>query len=92
MAERPRRRTGDRVAWTAPLTIAAPGLTWMSVHGNLCLALRHPLNRGASRDLVERFLLELGGKLVDAGVLTPEELAQAEGEQATEVRRIQGGT
>jgi hypothetical protein len=46
--------------------------------GNLCLALRHPANRGPSRQLIEEFVRELGQNLVDNGVLTATELAEAQ--------------
>jgi hypothetical protein len=76
-----------RPALRQDLTVIASGITWMAVHGNLCLALRHPKNTGPSRQLIDDFLLQLGGYLVDAGVLTAEELAEAEGLEATERRR-----
>ncbi len=74
-----------------PLQIAAAGkkalemaefraslLTWTAVHGNLQLALRHPMNLGASRPYVERFVNELGHFLVARGMLTADVLAEAE--------------
>jgi len=53
-------------------------LIWLAIHGNLCLALRHPQNKGASRQLVMKFVKELGQKLVRWGVITKEELEDAE--------------
>jgi hypothetical protein len=52
-------------------------LSWMAVHGNLCLALRHPANDGLSRDLVRQFRDRLGRMLVEAGMLTREQLLEA---------------
>ena len=53
--------------------------TWVAIHGFLCLALRHPGTGGIpSRALVEEFVAKLGAALVDAQLLTPEELAEAE--------------
>jgi len=53
-------------------------LTWLAVHGNICLALRHPQNKGASRRLVEKFVKELGNKLVEWKVITQQELEATE--------------
>ena len=53
-------------------------LTWLAVHGNLCLALRHPANRGASRPHVLKFTKELGKQLVKWGVITQSQLEEAE--------------
>lgn len=52
-------------------------LTWLAIHGNLCLALRHPQNKGASRQLVINFVNHLGSKLVEWQVITIEELEAA---------------
>lgn len=71
-------RMEDRPALRADGTVVASGLVWMAVHGNLCLALRHRSNVGPSRALVERFVRALGDKLVENGVLTADELAQAQ--------------
>jgi len=53
-------------------------LTWLAIHGNLCLALRHPANKGPSRPLVVNFTKQLGKKLVEWGVLTHQQLKSAE--------------
>lgn len=53
-------------------------LTWTAVHGNLQLALRHPMNIGASRTMVETFVKDLGVWLVERGLLTAEVLAEAD--------------
>jgi len=49
-------------------------LTWLTVHGNLCLALRHPQNRGESRRYAVAFVKVLGRMLVDLDVITEEQL------------------
>ena len=51
---------------------------WLAVHGNLCLALRHPRNIGASRPFVIKFVKHLGKKLVEWGAITEEQLQSAE--------------
>jgi hypothetical protein len=49
-------------------------LTWMAVHGNLLLALRHPHNVGLSGQRVQDFVCELGEMLVKEGLLSRAEL------------------
>jgi len=49
--------------------------------------LRHPSNVGASRALVEHFVRELGQNLVDNGVLTADELRQAQRVEIEETAR-----
>jgi len=68
----------ERPALRAEWPVIAPGLIWMAVHGNLCLALRHPSNTGPSRQIVIRFVRALGHRLVTHGVLTAEELRVAQ--------------
>lgn len=65
-------------------TVSASLLTWITVHGNLCLALRHPQNRGPSRKLAVEFTKALGKALVEWGALTPEQLKEAEKLEAEE--------
>jgi hypothetical protein len=67
-----RAKALERHPFTADL------ITWCAVHGNLQLALRHPLNQGASRPRVEQFVKDLGLWLVARGLLTPEILAEAQ--------------
>jgi len=76
-----------RPALRAEWPVTAPGLVWMAIHGNLCLALRHPSNLGSSRALMEQFVRALGENLVENGVLTPDELAQAQRLEIEEGRR-----
>jgi hypothetical protein len=59
-------------------TVKANLLTWITVHGNLCLALRHPLNIGPSRKWAVEFTKALGKALVEWGALTPEQLEETE--------------
>jgi hypothetical protein len=65
----------QRIAMTEPHSVETNGLTWMAIHGTLCLGLRHPAYKGPSRLLVKSFTEELGRKLVEWGALTEEELA-----------------
>jgi hypothetical protein len=53
-------------------------LTWLAIHGNLCLALRHPQNRGPSRQYVTNFTKNLGKKLVEWEVITEQQLEATE--------------
>lgn len=69
------------------IPLKASYLTLMAVHGNLCLALRHPMNRGESRVLVVQFVKSLGEYLVHVGALTEEQLVavqQLEAEEGSE--------
>lgn len=59
-------------------SVSAELIVWVAVHGNLQLALRHPMNIGASRMMVETFVKDLGVWLVERGLLTPEVLAEAD--------------
>ena len=53
-------------------------VTWLGIHGNLCLALRHPQNVGESRAYIVAFVKRLGRKLVEWGVITEEQLRHIE--------------
>lgn len=63
--------------WLREVLIKVNVLTLMAVHGNLCLALRHPRNLGESRDLVLNFCKQIGEELVLLGAMTPEQLKEA---------------
>jgi len=58
--------------------ISVPLITWVAIHGNLCLALRHPENVGDSRKLVLNFVKELGQFLVHCKVFTKSQLEAME--------------
>jgi len=59
-------------------SISAPLITWVAIHGNLCLALRHPNNVGDSRKLVLNFVKDLGKFLVDCKIFTESQLEAIE--------------
>lgn len=63
--------------WLMEVTIKLNVITLMGVHGSLLLALRHPQNRGESRDLVIDFLKQIGEELVLLGAMAPEQLKMA---------------
>jgi hypothetical protein len=64
--------------------------TWLSVHGYLCLALRHPgIPAGPARELVEDFVKKLGRVCVATGLLTELELRLAENVEQEEKEKIQ---
>lgn len=71
---------------TANASVNAPMLTWVTVHGNLCLALRHPSNSGQSRELCLQMVQHLSKLIVDAGIMTQEEM-----DEANRVERQHGG-
>lgn len=56
----------------------------LAMHGALCLALRHPQFIGPSRQLVVNITKQLGKYLVDEGLLTPEQLQEAQQLEAEE--------
>ncbi len=58
---------------------------WMTIHGNLCLALRHPENQGPSRAYTVAFVEKLGRLLVERGMLTQAQLDEA---QRVEIEQI----
>jgi len=61
----------------ANASVTAPMLTWVTVHGNLCLSLRHPQNAGQSRELCLQMVRHLSKLIVDAEIMTQEEMDQA---------------
>lgn len=61
----------------ANASVTAPMLTWITVHGNLCLSLRHPQNVGQSRELCLQMVRRLSTMIVDSGLMTQEEMDQA---------------
>ncbi len=67
---------------TIPLRIS--WLSLMGMHGALCLALRHPQFKGPSRALVATATKKIGKYLVDNGILTSEQLAEAQQLEAEE--------
>jgi len=60
--------------WHKDVTIKLNVITLMAVHGNLLLALRHPLNHGESRENIIEFVKQIGEELVLLGALAPEQL------------------
>jgi len=77
------RENAERLVRTKT-SVTADLLTWLTIHGNLCLALRHPQNRGPSRQFVVNFVKRLGQMLVTSGAITEEELKAAEKLEAEE--------
>jgi hypothetical protein len=63
---------------------------WMTVHGYLCLALRHPESSGASRSYAEAFVKKIGRLLVDRGLLSQAELDFAEQVERQEMPPVAG--
>ncbi|HEY1723994.1 MAG TPA: hypothetical protein VGF89_01120 [Steroidobacteraceae bacterium] len=59
-------------------SLELPLLAWLAIHGNVCLGLRHPMNRGPSRAVTLEALKGIGSVLVDHGVLLREQLEAAE--------------
>ena len=61
--------------WHEKITLSLSAIQWISVHGNTCLGLRHPDNKGTSRSSAIDFLLKLEGKLLEKSLLSPEEVS-----------------
>lgn len=60
-------------------------LTWMAIHGFLCLALRHPKTKGHSmRPTVLDVIRRLEEELVREGVLDPKIVAEIHRVEAEE--------
>jgi hypothetical protein len=72
----------------ALVTLEVPMLTLTAVHGNLCLALRHPKNTGMTRELVEGFRAGLEEVLLRAGVCTAEQLEHLRAVERREQPRV----
>lgn len=66
-----------------PISIESDAFHWLSVHGALCLALRHPAWSGTARAAVAVFVQKLSVALVAAEILTPELALEAQ----TEIER-----
>ncbi len=64
----------DRMKEHMLLTMANRAGVWVRVHGFLLLALRQPASGIGARPTVETFVDELGRKLVEVGLFSPEEL------------------
>lgn len=64
--------------WNQMVEIKISLIALLTLHGNLCLALRHPQNVGESRKIVEKVVTQIGDKLVELKALTPEQLKHAE--------------
>jgi hypothetical protein len=61
------------------INITAPAWQWMALHGYCCLALGNPDARAsASATEVRKLLHEIGALLQAAGLLTADEVEQAE--------------
>ena len=58
------------------VTITAEGVVWITILGNIQLALRHPQNNGPSARLARQAAGQLMDALVRSGILTSDEAAQ----------------
>jgi hypothetical protein len=69
----------DLSFWHQPVELVMPLWVAMSVHGVLCLGLRHPDTRGlANRAATVRAVRQLGDLLVAKGAITRARLRQLE--------------
>ncbi len=58
------------------ILVIADALVWITVIGNIQLALKHPENDGPSASLMREFCERLIRKLLAEGVFTPEYAAR----------------
>ncbi len=65
----------DKLRDTVAIEFSMLGV--LSIHGNLCLALRHPQNAGASRQIVVDIIQHLAAIIVARGIMTPLEMEHA---------------
>lgn len=72
-----------RDQWQAHHLVSMTLLEILTVHGNLCLALKHPKNYGPSRRVIEHVLNELEIILDMANVPIPEGGWRADGPRET---------
>lgn len=56
------------------ITMSFTAIQLMAIHGNVCLGLRHPQNRGISRAIVKSFILDAEKKLVECGLLNEDDI------------------
>jgi hypothetical protein len=82
------RELPPRELLEARVSIELSLLDMLVLHGCLCLALRHPAYTGASRAWAEVLRDYFGEALVDAAVLTPEQLAEANALEVKEAPRV----
>lgn len=74
----------DPAFWRQRVTLNLDALTLLAIHGSLCLALRHPQNKGESRHIVVSFVKQIGQHMVNLGILSSEQLRQIERIEAEE--------
>ncbi len=71
--------TDDRSFWESRIAIEMSIVQAMALHGNICLAMRHPQNNNQLiRNLMMQVIYEIGGMLVRTGALTEDERNYAE--------------
>jgi hypothetical protein len=62
---------------TTLIDVRLSALEWMCIHGNLCLALRHPNNVGNPREITVSVAQVLARVIVESGLLTQAEMDNA---------------
>lgn len=61
--------------WHNDISFSMPAYYWLSVHSNVCLALRQPENKGSSRTIALTFLASIESVLLADSLLTPDEIS-----------------
>jgi hypothetical protein len=67
----------DKAKFLEEAGLTATLLEWMTLHGNLCLGLRHPENQGPSREFAIRVRDRIAALLIEREILTLEEVQHA---------------
>lgn len=62
------------------IPVHAQAVVWLAVVADIQLALRHPLNTGASAPIVRDFARQVLAKLLAEEVITPEQATTAFGD------------
>lgn len=60
--------------WIKEIAVTLPALSWLTIHGTVCLGLRHPHNTGPSRKIAEDFITSIETFLMQNDLLTPEDI------------------
>lgn len=70
------------------IEVGVPALMLMAVHGNLRLALRHPENKGPSRELTEDFIELAEEAMKEVGLIDDEDIRNIHDQEKKSERRI----
>lgn len=61
--------------WNNDICITMPAHWWLTIHGNVCLGLRHPDNKGSSRGVAITCLTRIENVLLSHSLLSPDDIS-----------------